>query len=275
MKVYQFPVSYFASCFSSKKMFLNRCTLKIWQMIVVIVFLIFMLLNPIALNANNTQDFKLDGIMPDLVNKLEEVPIDELKKIEIEESQLVSNEEGRINDFIYIKSSKKKFSKIDTGLNFETNQLVIKDKNGLTFNLRYTSEWQPTEWESPKVFSEWLTNEWNNQNAPYRIMSMTLLVSLLVLSSTLFLVFGASFFVWLTKKNHLSSIKTFKEALNLVLNAMFLTNFLSMVTGLVYYDITLILTIQSFGLAIQLLIIFAKTKFNDGLATNGKLSIDK
>lgn len=275
MKVHQFPVSYFANCFSSKKMFLNRRTLNIWQMILVIVFLIFMLLNPVALNASNTQEFKLDGIMPDLVKKLDEIPVDEIKMIKIEGNQLVSNKEERINDFVYINSSEKTFSKIDTGLNFETNQLVIKDKNGLVFKLRYTSKWQPAEWDSPKSFIIWLTEEWNVQNAPYRILSMTLLVSILVLSSTLFLVFGASFFVWLTKKNHLSSIGSFKEALNLVLNAMFLTNFLSMVIGFIYYDITLILTVQSFGLAIQLLVIFAKTKFNDGLARDGKLSIDK
>lgn len=275
MKVYQFPVSYFASSLSPKKMFLNRKNLNVWQMIIVIIFLIFMLLNPVALNANKTQEFKLDGIMPNLMNQVDKMAVEDLNTIEIVQGELKSTNQKLESSGMYLNESDNNFSEIETGLNFTKDQLIMKDKNGLKFNLRYTIDWNSSEWDSVESFKTWLTKEWNYQNTPYRIMSMTLLVSILVFSSTLFLVFGAAFFIWLTKKNHLSSIRSFKESINLVLNAMFLSHLIAMVAGLIYYDITLILTIQSFGLAIQLLIIFAKTKFNDGLAKEGKIVIDK
>lgn len=275
MKVYQFPVSYFESVFSPKKMLLNRNYLKIWQMLIVIIFLIFMLLNPVALNANKTQEFKLDGIMPNLMSQVDNMAIMDLKVINIVDGELQPTNQAETQSIIYLNESDKSFSKVETGLNFTDNQLIMKDKNGLKFNLRYTPDWNSNKWDSVEKFKTWLTKEWNTQNAPYRIMSMTLLVSLLVFSSTLFLIFGASFFIWLTKKNHLSSIKSFKEAVNLVLNAMFLSHLIAMIAGFIHYDITLILTVQSFGLAIQLLIIFAKTKFNDGLAKEGKIVVDK
>ncbi|MBO0438496.1 hypothetical protein [Vagococcus fluvialis] len=275
MKVYQFPVSYFASSLSVKKMFLNRKNLNVWQMMIVIIFLIFMLLNPVALNANKTQEFKLDGIMPNLMNQVDKMVVEDLNTIEIVQGELKSTNQKLESSGMYLNESDNNFSEIETGLNFTKDQLIMKDKNGLKFNLRYTTDWNSSEWDSVESFKTWLTKEWNYQNTPYRIMSMTLLVSILVFSSTLFLVFGAAFFIWLTKKNHLSSIKSFKESVNLVLNALFLSHLIAMITGLIYYDITLILTIQSFGLAIQLLIIFAKTKFNDGLAKEGKIVIDK
>jgi maltodextrin utilization protein YvdJ len=256
-------------------MFLNRKNLNVWQMMIVIIFLIFMLLNPVALNANKTQEFKLDGIMPNLMNQVDKMAVEDLNTIEIVQGELKSTNQKLESSGMYLNESDNNFSEIETGLNFTKDQLIMKDKNGLKFNLRYTTDWNSSEWDSVESFKTWLTKEWNYQNTPYRIMSMTLLVSILVFSSTLFLVFGAAFFIWLTKKNHLSSIRSFKESVNLVLNAMFLSHLIAMVAGLIYYDITLILTIQSFGLAIQLLIIFAKTKFNDGLAKEGKIVIDK
>ncbi|MGO2083106.1 hypothetical protein [Vagococcus sp.] len=111
-----------------------------------------------------------------------------------------------------------------------------------------------------------MNDEWNNQNAIYRRLSSILLLTLLISISFTFFVFGTSFFIWLTRKNHLSNIKTFKEALNLILNASFIPTLSAMIIGFIQYDITLMLTVQSMGLALMILMIFVKTKFNDSLA---------
>lgn len=266
MKSSQFPVTYFANCFSAKKMFLNRRELKIWQMLIVIIFLIFMLLNPVAINANNSPEFKLDNIMPDLTKQVSESKFEEIKQITFTNNKLTEQESQKLSNEIYLNTSKKDFEKVKTGLNFENDKLVMKDENGLSFELRYTDDWNFESFSSVKDFENWLNKEWNAQNAPYRILSMTILVAVLVLSSTLFLVFGTAFFIWLTKRNHISSIKSYKESLNVTLNSLFLSTLIATIIGLIHYDITLMMTIQAFGLAIQVLIIFAKTKFNDNLA---------
>ena len=275
MKAYQFPISYFASSFSPKKMFLNRHDLKIWQMLIVTIFLVFIMLNPVALNGNKSPDLNLAEIMPNLMEDLEMVDTDKLKELSINDNGLGTTAHFQIGEIIYVNETKENFEKIKTGLNFERDKLVIKDKNGLHFDLKMTDDWQPSNWKSGADFKAWLNKEWNTQNAPYRILSMTIMVGLLILSSTLFLIFGASFFIWLTRKNHLSSIKTYKEALTVTFNALFLSTIIATISGFIYYDITLMLTIQSFGLAIAILLIFVKTKFNDGLARDGKLSLEK
>lgn len=266
MKLSQFPVSYFSNCFSAKKMFLNRKELKVWQMLIVMIFLIFVMLNPVAINANKSPEFKLDSIMPNLMEQVSKAPIEELKQISFKNNELVEKETKEINQGIYLNASEKEFEKVKTGLNFEKNRLVMKDKNSLVFQLGYTEDWDLEGITTNKEFNTWLTKEWNRQNAPYRIMSMTMMIGLLVLSSTLFLVFGTAFFIWLTKKNHISSIKSYREAMNVTLNSLFLSTMIATVVGIIHYDITLMMTIQSFGLAIQILVIFVKTKFNDNLA---------
>ncbi|MBO0475810.1 DUF1189 family protein [Vagococcus sp. DIV0080] len=273
MKEYQFPISYFVSCFSPKKIFLNRRTLAYWQMLIVSIFLIFLLLNPVALNANKTQEFNLKSVTPDLVAQMDKMDMKNISSISITDSSLDNKETQQINDLIYVNASSESFDKVATGLNFEENQLVMKDKNGLTFNLRYTDSFSPTNWQTNEDFKSWLNEEWNAQNAAYRILSVTILVSLLVLSSTIFLIFGAAFFIWLTKRSHLSSIKTYKEALNVTINALFLPTLIAMILGLIHYDITLIMTVQSLGLALQILVLFVKTKFNDSFAKTGKISL--
>lgn len=271
MKSSQFPTNYFANCFSAKKMFLNRNELKVWQMILVTIFLIFVMLNPVAINANKSPELQLDSIMPNLMKALKESENVDFSAIQIKNDKLVETEAKQVTDSIYLNESKKDFEKVKTGLNFKEKTLEMKDKNGLVFELNYTDEWDFSTIDTTKAFTAWLTKEWNKQNAPYRILSMTFLVGVLVLSSTLFLIFGTSLFIWLTKKNHLSNIKSYKEAMNVTLNAMLLSTLVATIIGLIHYDISLMLMIQAFGLAIQILIIFTKTKFNDTLAVGGKL----
>ncbi|MEG0255645.1 hypothetical protein [Vagococcus sp.] len=271
MKSSQFPVTYFANSFSSKKMFLNRNDLKVWQMIIVTIFLVFLMLNPVAINASKTPNLKLGDIMPSLSKEILKTDVGIFQEIKIENNQLVETKTKKVSDAIFINGSKEDFEKIKSGLNFETNQLVIKDENGLIFQLRYTESWDFSKLTSINDVNTWLTKEWNIQNTSYRILSTFFLVGLLVLSSTLFLIFGTSFFLWLTRKNHLSTIKTFKESVNITLNALFLSTLIAVVVGLVYYDVSMMLMIQAFGLAIEVLIIFAKTKFNDTLAVGGSL----
>ncbi len=272
MKSNQFPASYFTNAFSSKKMFLNRHELKIWQMILVTIFLIFVMLNPVALNANKSPEFNLSSIMPNLMKEIKKTDIKLFQEMTFKNNELVETKIEKASDFIYLNESQKDFEKVKTGLNFEKNKLIMKDKNGLIFELHYAENWDFSTIKTIDDFNIWLTKEWNRQNAPYRILSLSLLVGILVVSSTLFMIFGTSFFIWLTKKNHLSSIKTYKEAMNVTLNAMLLSTLIATFVGILHYDISLMLMIQAFGLAIQILIIFAKTKFNDTLAVGGKLN---
>lgn len=265
MKPSQFPVTYFANCFSPKKMFLNRFSLKIWQMILVIIFLVFLMLNPVALNANKFPEFNLTTIMPDLVSKLSKEDVQQVNYLRIEDYKLIEKNTNEINSLIQINAADKDFDKVSTGINFKEEYLVMKDKNSLIFQLKYPESMDFADFNTINEFKEWLLKEWNIQNNSYRIISLILLMAILIISSTLFLVFGTSLFIWLTKKNHLSSIKSYKESVNLTLNALLLSTLAATIVGLFYYDITLMMTIQAFGLALEILFIFIKTKFNDDL----------
>ena len=59
------------------------------------------------------------------------------------------------------------------------------------------------------------------------------------------------------------SITTYKETVNLVINLLSLPTILATLFGLIHFDIVLMVTIQTLGLLIMLVVVYAKTQFND------------
>ncbi|MGY3765433.1 hypothetical protein ACWOAH_02615 [Vagococcus vulneris] len=277
MKSIHFPISYVASCFSPKKMFTGRKRLSVGQMFVVIIFLIFLLMNPVALNARNLPFLNLADVTPHLMadlatNKANAAAVQQLN---IENNQLEKAPVGQLGPQIYAELSDKDADKVATGIIFNRDNFVIKDQNGITFSLAYTQNMSFSRIENSKELIDTINTSWNEQTTGYRIISTTLLIGGLLIVSTLILVFGASFFIWLTRKNQFSTISTYQESLNLILNALFIPTLIALVSGLFMYDLSLMLTIQSLGLAVVIMLVFVKTKFNDGLAKNEQLIISQ
>ena len=76
-----------------------------------------------------------------------------------------------------------------------------------------------------------------------------------------------AFFLWLTRKSRFSSIQTFKESANLMLNVIGVGSIIATIVGFFYFDFVLMLGIQSTVSVLLLLWIFAKTGFKDEVKT--------
>lgn len=274
MKKKSFPVSYFADSCSFKKMFLGRRDLNAIQMIFVSIFLVFLMLNPVVYHSKNVPEYDLNEFLPDLTKTVEKIPLADLQKIKVENHQLVQPQEPIKEDLLIVNPSEKEQNTMKNGIMFTKKTIEIKLKDDTDLTIAYPKSINGSDFNSNQDFLTMINKEWNNQNSVYRYFSMIILVSLLVVVTVLFLVFGASFFIWLTKKNQISTIKTYKESVNVVLNAMFIPTLLATIVGFISYDITVMLMIQSLGLGLVMLLIFVKTKFNDGYALDGKLSIN-
>ncbi len=67
----------------------------------------------------------------------------------------------------------------------------------------------------------------------------------------------------MTRKSQLSSIHTFKESANLMLNVMGIGSMVAAVVGFIHFDFILMLSVQTMITVLLLLWVFAKTKFKD------------
>lgn len=273
MKSNHFPVSYIANCFTIKRMFIGRRSLSWWQLIFVMIFLMLVMMNPVALNAKSLPFMNLADVTPTLIKDLEDNPgnLKAIQQLEIKDNQLVTNQVGVTAPQVGVKLSDQEQEKLGTGLLFNQKQLILKDDNGLSFTLVYPDDIILSELTDTKQLIEQLNTIWNQQTTSYRILATVSLIGLLLVVSTLILILGSSFFIWLTRKNQFSTIRTFKESLNIVVNALFIPTVVAVLSGFILYDLTLMLTIQALGLAVVVMLIFIKTKFNDGMAKTGKM----
>ena len=106
------------------------------------------------------------------------------------------------------------------------------------------------------------------QNKIFIVMIFSVMISAFLFVIVLFLTLGSAFFLYLTKKSSLSSIKTFKESVNLILNLLTLPTIIAMIFSLFHFDITLMLSIQTLGLVLMLIMVYYKTKLNDNNILN-------
>lgn len=71
----------------------------------------------------------------------------------------------------------------------------------------------------------------------------------------------AALFIWFTKRNQMSEIRSYKESLSLTLLALGLPTLFAAVIGIIYFDITVMMAIQSLGMVLMIAFTFIKTRF--------------
>lgn len=165
-----------------------------------------------------------------------------------------------------VSLSEKQQSDHGTFIDFEKEQWVIqqKDKSGIRrYTMNYSPSFQPDSVRTPEDFQRFLEREFYASNRPTIILSYSLSLGLVLFIMTSLILFGASFFLWMTRKSQLSSIHTFKESANLMLNVMGIGSMVAAVVGFIHFDFILMLSVQTMITVLLLLWVFAKTKFKD------------
>src|SRR5699024_9981769 len=121
--------------------------------------------------------------------------------------------------------------------------------------------------QAEEVVNE-ISRQWFKQNKIFIVMIFSVMISAFLFVIVLFLTLGSAFILYLTKKSSLSSIKTFKESVNLILNLLSLSTIIAMIFSLFHFYISLLLSIKTLELVLMLIIIYYKTKLNDNNILN-------
>lgn len=265
MKNLPFPMNYFANTLTPKKIFKGRHGLSRWQMVIVFIFLTALLLIPVSMNMAKSSNFELGEIMPKMFQTLDDEVLAEIQQADFTDGELKSPKKGFINETntVGFNLTDKAIADLKNGISFNQTTMLMKDEAGYDFKVTYTKDFSPQNFETLAELKQGISSQWLKQNKAFVAFTMILMSGSLILVSSLILVFGGSFFIWLTRKNDLSSVKTFQESVNLILNALGLSTLLGMIVGLISFDMTLVLSIQSLGLVMMLLGVFVTTRFDD------------
>ena len=275
LKTDVFPLNYVKNIWSPLKAFKNRFVLTWPMMIVVIIFLNALMVIPVTLNYAEMESFPLEEYYPIAASQLvDDQVLDEIQTVVVNEGQLsipepfqVENANGEVVGGLSLDEIENHISSPNF-IAFQENQLIIAEEGLPTATVLYTRDVSFGEMETKEEIVEEISRQWFNQNRVLIVLIFSFLISTFLLFMLLFLVFGSSFLLYLTKKGSLTTIKTYKESVNLILNSLAVPTFLAMLFGLFYFELYIMVTIQSLGMAAYLFWIWYKVQFNDQRLSN-------
>lgn len=275
LKTDVFPLNYVKNIWSPLNAFKNRFVLTWPMMIVVIIFLNALMVIPVTLNYAEMESFPFEEYYPIAASQLiDDQVVDELQTVDVNEGQLsipepfqVENAYGEVVGGLSLDEIENHISSPNF-IAFQENQLIIAEEGLPTATVLYTRDVAFGEMETKEEIVEEISRQWFNQNRVLIVLIFSFLISTFLLFTLLFLVFGSSFLLYLTKKGSLTTIKTYKESVNLILNTLAVPTFLAMLFGLFYFELYIMVTIQSLGMAAYLFWIWYKVQFNDQRLSN-------
>ncbi|ALV21360.1 MAG: DUF1189 family protein [Carnobacterium sp.] len=274
MKTDQFPLNYFKSIWTPKGSFKGRHQLNWFQLIVVLFFVNGLLMIPVALNYVKMDHYPIEGSYPHAFGLIDESVVSELNQAAVTAGTLqIDNEVEWITDNGIVSvnvsdSAVQQSLKAENALVFSENGFYLKDGDLPVSKIQYTKDFDLSNATSVQKLKAALSRQWFVQNRLYVVGSLMLLVFSILLISTIFIVFGSAVFLYLTKKSSFSSIKTYKESVNIIENAIGLPTLVALISAVVQFDVVVMLTIQSLGLVLMILMIFYQTRFNDKTIPN-------
>ena len=258
--MFPYPFSYFSSIFTPRAIFTNRKVLTVWQGLFTSIFLIALLLIPISLQSSSLTNYPLENFVEGIYTPLtDEVMTDLAQSIQIEDNQLTYTGHQTFENIFFDQKHKPVSS---FSYQFASDKLTIRKGQDILVQLSY-QDLTSDDFANKENFTASLSRAWFQSNRIPISMTITGISALILTTNFLFIVFGASFFLFLTKKSRFFHFKNFKECLNFSLNCLGLPTIIASFIGLFGQAVTTILTIQNILFVLVLIWVFFKTKFRD------------
>lgn len=269
LKTDVFPINYFKSIWTPIQAFKNRHELKWWQLLIVTIFLNALLIIPVTLNYTKIDTFPLEDFYPNAVNMLTEELIQPLGKAEYEngvmsldDAFIVENQYGIVAGGLE-PETQEKITEEPHALIFEPNQFILIEEGVPLSTVLYTRDFTLENVQSSQEIRKELSRQWFNQNRVLIVLIFSSMIAAFLFVMTFLIVAGAAFLMYLTKKTDFTSITTYKESVNLILNLLSLPTIVALIFSLFYFDIIIMVSIQYMGLVLLMLLTFYQTQFND------------
>ncbi|OTP11861.1 malA2 [Enterococcus sp. 10A9_DIV0425] len=265
----KFPLNYFANLRSPQRLFLSRRQLSWPKFILVYLFLVSLLVMPITLfYTKQVTAIPMEQFLT-VDELIQEADVNRLQGLKIVNRQMEA-EKGvvSVSDdvIIGVDLTKEQQQTRNASINFENKQWTIQQsENGKvrSYQMNYPPMFDLSTVATPQSFQQFLETAFYMSNQPMIILSYSLSLGILLFLMTGLLLFGGAFFLWMTRKSNFSSIVTFKESANLMLNVLGVGSIAAALISLIHFDFILMMGVQSTTTVLMLLWIFAKTKFKD------------
>ncbi|MBC2172059.1 DUF1189 family protein [Listeria booriae] len=260
-----FPMDFFWGMCSPKRMFASRKLFGWGKLVIIFVFLTACLMIPVSLNFAKQDSFDLESLMPNMMNQVSDGFVDELTANYTLKNGTLS---GQDNMDVATKTGVAMVNLDGTTLPDVKNMVVLgkssmelRDSSGYAFTVKYTDDATLTDVSSMADMQAFISDQWYVQNKAFVFLTMVAMLGSVLFASSLMLALFAALFIWFTKRNQMSEIASYKEALSLTLLALGLPTIFAAVIGTIYFDITVMMAIQSLGMVLLIAFTFIKTRF--------------
>lgn len=268
MSEQRFPLTYFGAIFSPTKVYAWRKKLNRWQQVFVYIFLMSLLMVPLTLMISKQTDQAFAAFFPHAKTLMTAETAAKYSELQLEDGKLLTDESQVFSQtetgIIGVGLSEADLEEAKYAINFRETDWTIKEEiDGQTYHyeMRYTAEMMPDQVHDATSFQKVIEDGFYRNNETAIFFSQTITVAFLLVAMNSILVIGAAFFLWLTKKSRLSTIGSFKESTNVILNALGVGSLVAMLAGFIGADIILMSGIQSLGMLLMLFLAFLKTRF--------------
>ncbi|MGT2715967.1 DUF1189 family protein [Streptococcus respiraculi] len=255
-----YPFSYFSSIVTPQKMFANRHAMTLWQRLFTTVFLIALLVIPSSLQTVQLTTYPLENFIDGIYEPLtEQVVTDLAQHSQFSNGQLTYQGETHTQDVTFGKE-------VPQGAGFtyqfDTDKLIIRKGETTLVETSYQG-FEASSFHAKQGLTTAISQAWYQQNRLPISLTITLISAFLLGANLLFIVLGATFFLYLTKKSTLFHLQSIKECYNLALNCLGLPTIIACFVGLFGQTVTTVMTVQNILFVLVLLWVFFTTKFRD------------
>lgn len=271
-----FPINYFNSVLTPVKNFIGRKQLSWPKLLFVILFLNGIMMIPIVMNFTQTEAIQLKSTFPAIYDLIDEDVVDSLNQTTSEKGQVTFTEPFILEKEVGIVLGGVDEQEIEEALEM-TNALVfaedrfyLKEGDLPVSEITYTADVQLNGWQTVDDLQAEINRQWFQYNRVFIVATYSFMITGMLLMMNLLLVFGAAFFIRLAGRSAMIEIDTYKESVNLILNAMGIPVLLAFLLGLVMPDISMIMSVQTFGLVVMLVLIYFRTQFSEDYVAKRK-----
>ncbi len=258
--MFPYPFSYFSSIFSPRKMFDNRKKMNLWQHLFTTLFLVALLVIPTSLQALTLETYPLEQFVEGVYEPLTEQIVEDMgQHIILEDGQLTYTGNGNWEQVTFgdTVSASSSFS-----YQFTKEQLIIRKGSDILSELTYDGM-TASDFTSRERLTAAISKNWYQSNRAIVGLAITFVSLVILASNLLFILLGASFFLFLTKKSRLFHFERFSDCYNFSLNCLGLPTILACLVGLFGQPVTTLLTLQNILFVLCLLWVFFKTRFRE------------
>nr|WP_280527050.1 DUF1189 family protein [Listeria grandensis] len=247
-------------------MFASRTSFGWGKLMFIFVFLTACLLIPVSLHFAKQDSFDLESLMPNMMQQVDEAFVGEVTASYALQNGTLSGQpsETRLENksgIAMVNLANSDMPDAKNMLVLGKNSMELRDSSGYAFTVKYTDDASLEGITSPTDMQAWISGQWYVQNKAFVFLTMSAMLGSVLFASSLMLTLFAALFIWFTKRNQMSEIGSYKEALSLTLLALGLPTLLATVIGLIYFDVTVMMAVQSLGMVLMIAFTFIKTRF--------------